>query len=349
MTYGVENQAHLDVVLSLRRAWGTKVYPALRSEFDALENVASNEGPYGIAKRVHGLPLYPWFAWMERGTQKMLWRAVQDAVGHDGLPDTPKAPHVARLELDPDLIAPDWYLDWDIHLQPGGVARDALSARVYELGAKLVMMGENDDYRFHQLFTTTAAPARAYKRIVDLGCGFGKSTWPWRQHFADAEVIGIDLSAPCLALAAEKADRLNLPITFRQAEATATGLADQSADLVTATMLVHEIPIDHLPKLMAEISRLLAPGGRVLILDFQPTGDAFRDLAMIEHGARNNEPFLPAMMAADWPAIADQAGLVDAKWTAFDERGPGLLDQAVWPTRSEWHFPWAVFSAEKPA
>src|SRR5438045_3322490 len=204
------------------------------------------------------------------------------------------------------------------------------------------MMGYNDDYQSHHLFTTTAFPARAYRRIVDLGCGFGKSTWPLKQAYPSADVIGVDLAAPCLELAAERAATLGLPILFRQADACATGLEAGTFDLVTSTMLVHEIPAEVLPRLFAEAARLLAPGGVLAFLDFQPTGDAFRDLAMIEHSARNNEPFMAPMMAADLTGMAQTAGLRSARWTAFDERGAGDLGEARWPHRREWHFPWAV-------
>jgi hypothetical protein len=72
-----------------------------------------------------------------------------------------------------------------------------------------------------------------------------------------------------------------------------------------------------------------------------------RDLAMREHGARNNEPFMPAMMAADTAAMAESAGFREVRWTAFDEREKGRLPTLAWPRRPEWHFPWAVLAAEK--
>lgn len=68
---------------------------------------------------------------------------------------------------------------------------------------------------------------------------------------------------------------------------------------------------------------------------------------MREHGARNNEPFLPPAMASDLTAMAARAGLVNVRWRAFDERGEGLLKELAWPERAEWHFPWAVLEAEK--
>lgn len=350
MTDALDRQAALDFALTFRQQWSRRLYPHVRAEYEtAIENVgpAATASPEAAASVVHALPTYPWFAWTERGAQKMLWRAVVDAV--TGEPASPPPDGPAKVQLDPSLALPAWYTDWDIHVQPGGVWSHPAAGRVYELGAKLVMLGENDDYQFHRLFTATAVPERHYRGIVDLGCGFGKSTWCLKQRFPDADVVGVDFAAPCLTLAARRASERGLAVTFRQADAAATGLPAGSADLVTSTMFVHEVPADVLPAVFDEAARLLAPGGLLRFLDFQCTGDAFRDLAMIEHGARNNEPFLPPMLRADLVAMAERAGLVGARWVAFDERGGGALDSLQWPARTDWHFPWAVLEAEKPA
>lgn len=347
MTPSLAQQAALDFVLVLRRRWADMLYPALVEQYEASGPPLQANDPATIAPAVHALPAWNWFAWLERGSQKMLWRAAGDVVAAS--PDPRSPGDAAPPKLDSELQLPDWYTEWDIHLQPGGVWAGPAAARVYELGAKLVMMGDNDDYAFHHLFVRTAVPQRRYRRIVDLGCGFGKSTWPLKQAFPDAEVTGVDLSAACLELAAERVAERGVDVGFVQADATATGLAAGSADLVTSTMLIHELPLEALEALFGEASRLLAPGGVLRFLDFQPTGNPLRDLAIIEHGARNNEPFLPPMLAADLPAMAAAAGLSGARWTAFDERGAGRLDAARWPVRREWHFPWAVLEAEKPA
>ncbi|MEO7773219.1 MAG: class I SAM-dependent methyltransferase [Steroidobacteraceae bacterium] len=331
-----------DFVLTLRRRWADTLYPALRAQWQAHEGT-----PDTIAEEVHSLPLYPWFAWLERGSQKLLWRAVADQVRAEGEAASTTSTAPARLELDPDLVLPSWYTEWDIHLQPGGVWRDRSAAAVYERGAQLVMLGDNDDYKFHRLFTQTALPAHEIGSVVDLGCGFGKSTWPLQQRFANAQVTGIDLAAPCLELAAHRAGKLGLPITFRQADVCATGLPDGSVDLITSTMLLHELPLSTLPALFAECARLLRPRGTVRFLDFHLTGDSFRDLAMLEHSARNNEPYLAPLLHSDITMIARKAGLANVRWTAFDERGDGRLQGLEWPARSEWHFPWAVLEAER--
>ena len=348
MSRPLEQQAALDFVLALRQRWAQRLYPHVRSQLDDSHRTGADT-PEKLAAAVHALPSYRWFAWLERGSQKMLWRAVSAAVACEAAGEGTRAPPCATLELDPSLQLPDWYTEWDIHLQPGGVWSSDTAARVYELGAKLVMLGENDDYLFHRLFASTALPSHRYRCIVDLGCGFGKSTWVLKKTFPEAEVVGVDLAASCLRLAAQRADEQRLQIRFKQADAAATGLGTGSADLVTSTMLVHELPLSVLPQLFTECARLLAPGGVLRFLDFQFTGDAFRDLAMLEHGQRNNEPYLPPMMAADLTAMASNAGLGGARWTAFDERAAGRLGELRWPARSEWHFPWAVLEAEKPA
>src|SRR5688572_25397178 len=146
----------LDFVLALRRRWADTLYPHLRLEFDVSTGVHQPGDISDTARVVHALPTYPWFAWLERGSQKMLWRATADAVAFDEsrLTDGDSAP-AAALTLDPSLELPDWYTEWDIHLQPGGVWSRDSAAAVYELGAKLVMLGENDDYKIHRLFTET--------------------------------------------------------------------------------------------------------------------------------------------------------------------------------------------------
>jgi ubiquinone/menaquinone biosynthesis C-methylase UbiE len=336
----LDHASRLDFVLTLRRRWADTLYPALAGQVEETGGDA--------AAAADALPLHSWFAWLERGSQKMLWRATQDAVMANG-GNAPAPSGDGLLELDPDLDLPDWYTDWDIHVQPGGIWRNRRTAETYELGAKLVMLGENDDYLFHTLFAETAVPKRDYGRIVDMGCGFGKSAWPFKRLYPDAEVIGVDLAAPCLEMGHGKCADMDLPVRFLQRDCCDTGIEGESADLVTSTMLLHELPPEPLEAAIREAARLLAPGGLLRMLDFRYTGEPLRDHVLTGHGARNNEPFMPHAMAADTAAMCESAGLVNARWVAFDERGAGRLNELSWPERREWHFPWAVLEAEKPA
>jgi ubiquinone/menaquinone biosynthesis C-methylase UbiE len=342
MQPNLDERGRIDFVLSLRRRWADTVYPRFKAQYDA------DPAPKDDARPVaHRQPAYAWFAFLERNTQKMLWRDVSDVVAAHPGPAHGESQGPAVMELNPGLTLPDWYTDWDIHIQPGGVWRNDASADVYELGARLVMLGGNDDYTFHRAFTETAIPRRAYRRIVDLGCGFGKSTGPLKRAFPDAEVFGLDLAAPCLRMGYDRANAAGLAIRFVQADCRFTGLEAGSVDLVVSTMLIHEMPRPAVMQTFRECARVLVPGGLLRFLDFTRTGDAFRDLAMMDHGQRNNEPFMPGLLTADVPAMCAEAGLRDARWVAFDERGAGRLPDLTFPPRPEWHFPWAVLEAEK--
>ena len=133
MPDALEASAALDFVLTLRRRWADVLYPNLRREFEDRSGGAhSGDDATDIAPAVHALPTYPWFAWLERGSQKMLWRAVTDAVAMAS-PPAVDVTDPATLTLDPSLELPRWYTEWDIHLQPGGVWSGDSAAAIQQL------------------------------------------------------------------------------------------------------------------------------------------------------------------------------------------------------------------------
>jgi ubiquinone/menaquinone biosynthesis C-methylase UbiE len=105
------------------------------------------------------------------------------------------------------------------------------------------------------------------RRVLDLGCGTGSTTRLLKQKFPNAEVIGIDLSPYMLAVADDKARQAGLAIQFQQCKAEQLPFADSSFDLVTASLLFHEMPPAISCKVLDECFRLLRAGGEVLILD----------------------------------------------------------------------------------
>jgi SAM-dependent methyltransferase len=349
------DRAYLDFVLGLKQYFARGVFPLLRSQYERRLEDTGQPAPTTVedAGRIaQGLPAYPLYEWLERNTQKMMWRRLEgfirplEADLEEMLDRAPEHP-LGRLELDPELRLPAYYQDGQFHIQPGGVWSGAANTFVYEVGAKIVMLGQNDDYLFHRLFVETAVSHRDYRAILDLGCGFGKSTRPFVDAFPAAEVTGIDLSAPNLKLAHQQAERLGKKITFSQRAAEATGYADALFDLVTATMLIHELPMPVLRAVLTEAYRLMRPGGVLAIMDFARTGDAFYDFMLDGHGARNNEPYLPPLFRTDVPWLLKDVGFVGGEVLPFDERGSGLCAEGTWPTRDEWHFPWVVTQAEK--
>ncbi|NED55392.1 class I SAM-dependent methyltransferase [Micromonospora aurantiaca] len=347
----LDERSAVDFVLGLRKRWADTVYPALREEYGATGASATTVA--GAGQVLRGLPLYPWFSHLERVQQKMLWKVAGDAVLSrreeltDQLTSLPEQPK-GSLELNPNLDLPDWYTDYDIHIQPGSFFSDDMSAYVYEFGARIVMLRDNDGYKFHTLFAQTALPELpAATRIVDIGCGFGKSTRPLPAKYPTAQVIGVDLAAPGLRLAHAEAEATGVAIDYRQADGRATGIESDSCDVVTGTMVLHEMPAAAIRETIVEAARLLKPGGSLRFLEFMLTGDPLRDATVYEHAERNNEPFFHDLFGSDLIEVCTEAGLTDVSWTPFDERRNGVQPQG-WGDRPEWHFPWAVLAATKP-
>jgi ubiquinone/menaquinone biosynthesis C-methylase UbiE len=339
-------------VLGLRTHWAQRLYPRLHDEFE--RSGARPTTADEASDIIDALPSAPLFGWLERNAQKMMWRRLDEMIRpHDvelqaalsqPIPDARGA-----LELDPNLELPAYYRETEFHIQPGGVWSGAANAFVYEVGAKIVMLGQNDDYLFHRLFTQTALPEQpSISAVLDMACGFGKSTRPLCDRYPSARVVGIDLSAPNLMLAHHQSERLGKRITFSQRNAESTGYSDESFGLVTGTMFLHELPLPAVRRALREAYRVLEPGGWIAFLEFGRTGDVFRDAVMDDHGARNNEPFMPHLFRTDLMGLCASIGFDTPEVRAFDERGAGLLPGTDWPERREWHFPWAVLRARKP-
>jgi SAM-dependent methyltransferase len=95
--------------------------------------------------------------------------------------------------------------------------------------------------------------------VCDLGCGPGHVGAFLAGSGVDA--VGIDLSIGMVAQA-----RLSYPaMTFTQGDMTALAIADDSfAGIVCFYALIH-VPCSHVPAALREMSRVLVPGGPLLV------------------------------------------------------------------------------------
>jgi ubiquinone/menaquinone biosynthesis C-methylase UbiE len=105
----------------------------------------------------------------------------------------------------------------------------------------------------------------AGKRVADIGCGGGIYSRAW--HALGAEVVGVDFSEQMVAAAREQAAGL-CRISFRQGDATATGLPAASTNVVFERALIHHLK-DY-KACFAEARRVLAPEGRLIVQDRTP-------------------------------------------------------------------------------
>jgi SAM-dependent methyltransferase len=114
-----------------------------------------------------------------------------------------------------------------------------------------------------------AAVAPNGARVLEVGCGPGHlSVRLARQH--GLEVTGVDLDPAMIARARANADRLGdqRRPSFLVGDVASLAFADGSCDLVVSTLSMHHWADPTAG--LAEIGRVLRPGGRALVWDFRP-------------------------------------------------------------------------------
>lgn len=111
-----------------------------------------------------------------------------------------------------------------------------------------------------------------FRRLVDLGTGTGRML---RLLGPRAETaLGLDLSQQMLNVARAQTAGAGLArCELRHGDIRATGLPDGWADLVVVHQVLHYL--GEPAAAVAEAARLVAPGGRLLVVDFAPHGLEF--------------------------------------------------------------------------
>ncbi len=106
------------------------------------------------------------------------------------------------------------------------------------------------------------AAVRPGERVLDLACGTGVVARAVAvQPGGAGPIVGLDLNPGMLATA--RAVATDLPIDWREGDATALPFADGAFEVVFCQQGLQFFPDK--PAALAEVHRVLAPGGRVLL------------------------------------------------------------------------------------
>ncbi len=207
-------------------------------------------------------------------------------------------------------------------LPPEGVRRmfDRI-APVYDSMNRLMTAGLDRRWRV----ATARAVVRDGDRVLDVCCGTGDLSIAARE--AGGEVTGLDFSEPMLARAREKSS----DIDWVSGDALALPFPDGSFDAATVGFGVRNL--DDLERGLAELRRVLVPGGRLAILEItRPRGllapfyrfwfDGVIPLAGKVLPGGSAYSYLPASVRR-FPApeglakLLDEAGFDEISWRLF--------------------------------
>lgn len=325
-----DEAARYDFVSSLRKMFTVELFPGMRTVY------RNERHPAFVAK--HGRDpetVREASALMEesfyyrganvvgRAAQELLWDTVGESVERqlDTLDAAakPKAGDIGTVRTDPDLEIPRYIDMVDIHVMPGNFHTelsddDTFAGALYDRGVHVFSFGglgpRNDGLGVAQAaFVKERFPELKPRRILDMGCGPGFTTLPWKEAFPDAEVHGIDIGAPQIRYAHGRAESLGVPVHYSQQNATMTDFPDGHFDVVVSMLVTHECPQPVIRGLFKEAHRLLAPGG-VTLHDGGASyaSDPFENLVTSWFGNNVNEPFSAGFRSLDYDQAFLDAG-----------------------------------------
>ncbi len=237
----------------------------------------------------------------------------------------------SRLQLDPSLPMPDWYDGIEWHLEPGGWDGYDLAQPMFTAGigpyvfahGGFAAVDVESDIRQQRANVIRQFRKRDLKRIYEPGCGGMVTLSVCRQQFPEAELIGGDLSAANLRNGYFASEAMGLNITFRQEDACKVAEADASVDGVISYALHHEMPPAISARVIAEMYRILRPGGEMVISDPPPFRAVEPLQAVIldwdtDHRA---EPYFSVAAMASLAQMMRDTGFVDVEEYALEKRG----------------------------
>lgn len=182
----------------------------------------------------------------------------------------------------------------------------------YDFITRLLSYGRDQAWKRDLVGRASIAPGQ---RVLDLACGTGDLALAAAAR--GAEVIGLDLAPRMIHLARAKAGAGQ--VRFLAGDMTALPLTPASVDVVTTGYGLRNVP--DLDRAIAEIARVLRPGGRFLSLDFErPAHAAWRrayftyltvvgaTVGTLLHGDPDTYRYIPASLAR-YPgaaAVADR-------------------------------------------
>lgn len=142
-------------------------------------------------------------------------------------------------------------------------------ARRYDAANEVLSLGVHKGWRRAAVRISGARPGH---RVLDCATGTGDLALEFKREVGQrGEVIGTDFCAEMLESAPGKARRAGLEVQFAVADVLALPYPDASFDVASIAFGIRNV--DDPLRCLREMSRVVKPGGSVVVLEFgQPRG-----------------------------------------------------------------------------
>jgi len=101
--------------------------------------------------------------------------------------------------------------------------------------------------------------------IIDLGCGYGRSTLEILNACENVYLIGIDVE--CNKLINNVVGKTEYHVDFICCNSIALPIRDSAVNSITSILTIHELPTDSITSVLNEVNRVLIKGGYFLVID----------------------------------------------------------------------------------
>ena len=156
------------------------------------------------------------------------------------------------------------------------------------------------------------ADVRPGHRVLEIGCGTGNLALMVKRRHPDAVVAGLDPDPKALDRAGRKAARAGLPVRFDRGFAGELPYPEASFDRVLSAFMFHHLAPAERRSALAEVRRVLVPGGELHLLDFG--GGGHRHAGPLGLMARRSRR-LQDNLGDRIPTLMREAGLLDPAQT----------------------------------
>ncbi|TAM02752.1 MAG: class I SAM-dependent methyltransferase [Paraburkholderia sp.] len=184
----------------------------------------------------------------------------------------------------------------------GTSAAAYLTSQVHATGADL------------EHLAATFAATNGHATVLDMGCGAGHASFAVAPHVR--EVVAYDIAQPMLdTVAAAARERGLATIRTQQGAAETLPFPDATFDWAISRMSAHHWR--DVPRALAEVHRVLKPGGRLKFIDIAGIDDPLYDTHIQAIEVLRDASHIRDYRADEWIAMLDRAGFaagVTQRW-----------------------------------